>query len=193
MSRRSKARRPFVSASGATTGDTSAAPGAAMLHPLALASIALLIVNDHVLKSLWPGTITGKLSDFAGLVFFPLLLHGGWQIASRLRYGGCRPHGRALVAAIVVTGLVFVAVKTLPPAADAYRSGLGLLQWPVASLVAGLEGRSIPSLAPVLFVMDPTDLVALPALFLSYVIGIRRDGTADRPRLPPRPREVSRP
>ena len=36
--------------------------------------MALLGLNDHVLKGAFPGLITGKLSDFAGLVFFPLVL-----------------------------------------------------------------------------------------------------------------------
>ena len=41
------------------------------MHPVALAAIAVLVVNDHVLKSAYPGWLTGKLSDIAGLVFFP--------------------------------------------------------------------------------------------------------------------------
>ena len=31
-------------------------------------------MNDHVLKHACPGVVTGKLSDFAGLFFFPLFL-----------------------------------------------------------------------------------------------------------------------
>ncbi len=54
---------------------------APLLHPVSLASMALLGLNDHVLKGLFPGLITGKLSDFAGLVFFPLVL----EIALRAR------------------------------------------------------------------------------------------------------------
>jgi hypothetical protein len=41
---------------------------------LPLFAVAVLIVNDHVLKHRFPGLVTGKLSDFAGLFFFPLLL-----------------------------------------------------------------------------------------------------------------------
>ena len=33
-----------------------------------------MIVNDRVLKVRYPSEVTGKLSDFAGLVFFPLFL-----------------------------------------------------------------------------------------------------------------------
>ena len=45
-----------------------------MLHPLALISLVVLVLNDHLLKPLTPGWLTGKLSDVAGLLFFPFLL-----------------------------------------------------------------------------------------------------------------------
>jgi len=46
--------------------------------PYALAVVTLL-VNDWCLKSAYPGLVTGKLSDFAGLavVAVPLLSRGG--------------------------------------------------------------------------------------------------------------------
>jgi hypothetical protein len=43
-------------------------------HPSAIASIVILMVNDHILKVFVPSALTGKLSDFAGLYFFPFLL-----------------------------------------------------------------------------------------------------------------------
>lgn len=47
--------------------------------PKLLLAVLVLFLNDHVLKFAWPGLITGKLSDFAGvfafvwcsMVFFP--------------------------------------------------------------------------------------------------------------------------
>src|SRR5690242_17575868 len=42
-------------------------PGSAMLHPLVLGAVAVLILNDHLLKARWPSWWTGKLSDVAGL------------------------------------------------------------------------------------------------------------------------------
>ena len=39
-----------------------------LLHPLFLAALAVLWLNDHVLKERWPGLVTGKLSDVAGPV-----------------------------------------------------------------------------------------------------------------------------
>lgn len=51
-------------------------PERALLHPLWSVSLALLVVNDQVLKGagLLPGWLTGKLSDFAGFLLFPMLL-----------------------------------------------------------------------------------------------------------------------
>lgn len=37
-----------------------------------IVAVAILVVNDHVLKAVWPGFVTGKVSDFAGLFAFPL-------------------------------------------------------------------------------------------------------------------------
>src|SRR5690242_20127817 len=61
----------------------------ALLHPLPLAAVAVLAINDHLLKGagVLPGWLTGKLSDIAGLFFFPLLLtalaRGAWKLAAK--------------------------------------------------------------------------------------------------------------
>ena len=56
-------------------------PGDLLLGVVPLAAIALLFLNDHILKAAWPGLVTGKLSDVAGFVFFPFLLVG--RLAAR--------------------------------------------------------------------------------------------------------------
>jgi hypothetical protein len=125
--------------------------------------LVLLVLNDHWGKQAFPGWWTGKLSDVAGLCFFPLLLQGllewlGWvNVASR----------RVLIGCVVATGLVFAGVKTCPWMAELYRWGLGLLQWPVWAL------RGLP-LRQVELHMDGTDLIALPALGLAFWVGARR-------------------
>ncbi|HEY1174921.1 MAG TPA: hypothetical protein VGF17_02095, partial [Phytomonospora sp.] len=43
-------------------------------HPLTIAAALVLLVNDHVLKAAFPGLITGKLSDVAGLAAAPALV-----------------------------------------------------------------------------------------------------------------------
>ena len=135
-------------------------PGDVVLTWWVPATIALLVVNDHVLKAAWPGLVTGKLSDLCGLAFFPVLLASAWELVSRALV---RP--RAAVAVVVVTGLVFTATKTLPDAAHAWGSVLGLLQWPVRALWHG----GVPLVAARV-VVDPTDLLTLPVLWLPLAL-----------------------
>lgn len=46
-----------------------------LTHPYVLFALGLTALNDHYFKFAYPGFLTGKLSDFAGLFFFPLFLH----------------------------------------------------------------------------------------------------------------------
>lgn len=135
-----------------------------LLHPIALTAIATLIVNDHVLKVASPSWLTGKLSDVAGLMFFPLLV-----------FALVRPFVRELdrrgvvIACAVVTGIAFTAIKVWAPATAACEWSLGALQWPLR-----LDGP----IAPVAITRDPTDLVALPSLLVAIWIGASRSSAA---------------
>ena len=62
----------------------------ALGHPLSLGAVALLLLNDHVLKQAFPSILTGKLSDFAGLFFFPFLLA---VLVGLTGWGAKRPRG----------------------------------------------------------------------------------------------------
>lgn len=149
-------------------------PGDGLLHPVALAALALLVVNDQLLKAAWPGPVTGKLSDVAGLVVAPLAVQATWEVAAWLvgRWRG--PSPRVLAGAIVLAGAGFVAIQLWPPAGDAYRWGLAVLQWPFRVIAAGLAGGPLPSLAPVVLTPDAGDLLALPALTVTWWLGRRR-------------------
>ena len=129
-------------------------PGDAVLAGWVVLAIAMLVLNDHVLKAAWPGVVTGKLSDLCGLAFFPVLLAAGWELCTRALIGR-----RAALIVVVTTGLAFAGTKTLPSAAHVYGLLLGVLQWPVRALVDGGA-----SLVPARVVVDPTDLLALPVL-----------------------------
>lgn len=158
--------------------DAGPVPGDGLLHPLPLCAIGVLVLNDHLFKAAFPGLLTGKLSDFAGLAFFPLFLQAGWEALQSLRARPAVPSRRALIVAVVATAVVFALVKVWHLAGELYRWGLGLLQWPVRALAALLSGRTTPGLAPVVLVRDPTDLIALPAVLLALAAGRRRWRTA---------------
>ncbi len=75
------------------------ARGAELLTwPVALA-IAVTALNDHVLKAACPGLVTGKISDFSGLFFFPFLITA---ICGSPRW---------IAHAAVVTAIAFTAIK----------------------------------------------------------------------------------
>ncbi len=151
-------------------------PGDGLLHPVALASLAALILNDHVLKTLWPGAVTGKLSDFTGLIVAPLALQAVWEVGRAIQGRWVGPSRFALGAALVVVGIGFAAIQIWQPATDAYRVGLGVLQWPFAVLASIVNGGALPGVVPVTATPDVTDLVALPALAIAWWIGKRRSG-----------------
>lgn len=115
----------------------------AFRHPLLIFSILVLLLNDHLLKAAAPSFLTGKLSDFAGLFFFPFLAGAALQSLARLarRRLGPRP---ALLASFGLCAALFIPLKTLP-GANALASGL------LSSLFA----------SPVRVTLDPTDLAAL--------------------------------
>lgn len=155
--------------------------GPLLLHPVALVAIAVLVVNDHVFKLAWPGWLTGKLSDVAGLVFVPMLVLALGELRGRpLR----SPRVAGIAALAVAIG--FAAVKLSAAANAAYGVGLGALQWPVWTVVAWLEGLPAPArpLAPCR--IDPSDLLALPAVAVAPLVAWMRAR-----RLPPRTRSVA--
>lgn len=122
--------------------DAPGAWAADLNQPVPMLSVLVLAVNDHILKgSGWlPGVITGKVSDIAGLFFFPLLLVAvvqGAQTLARLPHAWRIPRAALTASATLATGLVFTAVKLHPP---------------TNALVARFWG---------VMVLDPTDLIAL--------------------------------
>lgn len=91
-----------------------------LLHPIALAALATLIINDRFLKSAWPSWWTGKLSDVAGMMFFPLLL------------AAVLGHRRTCIA---VTMIAFALVKLWLPANALAAHVLGALNGATVEIV----------------------------------------------------------
>ena len=148
--------------------------GDGLLHPIPLAAIAVLVLNDQVLKAAFPGLVTGKLSDVAGLVFAPLAILTAAELLAAAA-GRWRASSRAwLTVAVAGVGLGFAAVKLLPPAEGAWNLALGAAQWPFGAVADLLSGRPLAGIRPVAVVADATDLVALPAVWLAHAVGSRR-------------------
>ncbi len=133
----------------------------ALAHPASLASIGLLILNDHFLKPAYPSAFTGKLSDFAGLFFFPFLLAA--LLAFPASYLRLAPRQVARLA-FGVTFVWFGAIKTFPFANDWTENVLGFLLG-----------------YPTLIVLDPTDMIALVMLWPAWKLWVRTEsGTMRR-------------
>jgi hypothetical protein len=151
-----------------------ARPGDGLLHPVALGALTVLVLNDQVLKAAWPGFVTGKLSDVAGLIVAPLALQAAWEVGQWMSGRWHGPSARVLAVAIVVVGVVFAAIQVWTPAADAYSWAPGVAQWPFRALAALLSGAPPPGVAAVAVTADAEDLLALPALAVTWWVGRRR-------------------
>ncbi|HEX6763973.1 MAG TPA: hypothetical protein VF103_00815 [Polyangiaceae bacterium] len=125
-------------------------------------ALVVLLVNDHLLKgSAWlPGAITGKLSDFAGLVVAPVLL------AILVVLAGGRGRRARFVCFAAVAG-VFAAIKVSIEAAQGFERALSFVgvRWRLWS--------------------DPTDLVAFAVLPFAWRISASLEARLadDAPRL----------
>lgn len=117
-----------------------------LAHPTSLVTIGILLINDHVLKGagVFPGWFTGKLSDLAGLFFFPLLL-GVFLAAVAALMGIVRRSEAYIRWAAWLTAAVFALVNT----SSAFNEFLGVVWGP--------------------FTVDPSDLLCLPATWFGYL------------------------
>ncbi len=137
---------PNLNASDSETTGTGEHPllhaERALLSPAWIASLAVLGLNDHLLKGsgLLPDMLTGKLSDVAGMLVAPALLAAITRTKSR----------RGLFLCHLAVGAVFAAINLSADAASAW------------SALMGLAG------SPWQITVDPSDLLVLPALFLSW-------------------------
>lgn len=81
------------------------------IHPWPLLAVVLTAVNDHYLKSHFSGVVTGKLSDFAGLFYFPLFISAVVVLLVRLFRKDYVFNRKLLLAAIIITDVIFCLLK----------------------------------------------------------------------------------
>jgi hypothetical protein len=144
----------------------AAASLAALTHPISLAAIAVLLLNDHLLKHAVPSTLTGKLSDFAGLYFAPYVSLAVVFAVLSVRRRSWPGHAIA-AATYCAIGLLFTVLKTSADASDIFITA-----------VSAMTGVRIS------FVTDPSDLLALSSMPVSFALWARQ--------LPREPLERSR-
>jgi hypothetical protein len=121
-------------------------------------------MNDWLLKTHCPCFLTGKLSDFAGILFFPLLLTAladtlalafnlvASRLGSRKSLNPSLTTGK-LLAAIGCTGILFTLVKLNAGCRNALVACMGAIGMPSAISA------------------DATDLAALMMLPGAYLVG----------------------
>lgn len=103
-----------------------------------IAALGLLLVNDHYLKAAYGNVVTGKLSDFAGLIVLPVLCGVALRAAKV---------ARAEHVSVIVIGTWFALMKVSSAVASGTENFAEVLTW-----------------SPSQIVVDPTDLIALIAL-----------------------------
>jgi hypothetical protein len=149
--------------------DESGMPVEEFAHPWPLMAMALLGVNDHLLKgSGWlPGWLTGKLSDFAGLLFFPLFVTAAADTLLYLTFrvsGGRTPRYSLkmwkVYAAVAFTAILFVPLKLSDTWGTLYIQAMHVLD--VLDWFGGFQVTK-----------DPTDIMAVAVFPLVIWLGRR--------------------
>ncbi|AZZ37968.1 hypothetical protein CIK05_14535 [Bdellovibrio sp. qaytius] len=125
------------------------------IHPVPLAAVVLTAVNDHFLKYQYPGLITGKLSDFTGLFYFPLFVCAIVVLVVRLYRKDYVFNRRLLITALVATDVVFCLFK---------------LNSALKSLFVDWFSHQVFTIA---VASDATDLIALSASVACYYFASR--------------------
>lgn len=144
-------------------------PGWLLLHPVHLVALVVLAVNDHWLKGAWPGTVSGKLSDVAGLIVLPVVIIGAVELLLR------RIVGRGVIASVAGgCAAGFAAVQLWPAATHAFAAGLGALQW--------LASGTVDPRLPVAVTPDAGDLLTMPAAVVVVLVARRPSRRCRRPR-----------
>ncbi|PKO16956.1 MAG: hypothetical protein CVU39_06975 [Chloroflexi bacterium HGW-Chloroflexi-10] len=123
-------------------------------HPAIIISILILLVNDHLLKHTMPSWFTGKLSDFAGLFFFPFLLASGlFSLFSPIHNKKKLSTKTWLLISFTISSVLFAAMKTIPIVNHLMVTGLSML-----------------INTPVQIILDPGDLIALVSFIPGWLI-----------------------
>jgi len=119
-----------------------------LLHPLSLLAAALIAFNDFYLKRSHPGLLSGKLSDFGLMFFFPVMLYAvfEWVLYVAEKVGAPVVRPRWLPLAACALGASYFSVIKL------FAAGAALHVRLLETIVPSRRFVATP---------DPTDLMAL--------------------------------
>jgi hypothetical protein len=126
-----------------------------------LTCLILLFLNDFVLKREYPGFLSGILSDFAGIVFFPLLAVAVAETVARLVPGKPLATPGWFVLATATVATLFVVVKFTTLGENIY--------WSIVSPIASIAGPFGTGTSGV--VSDPWDLLAFLFIPIPIMVG----------------------
>lgn len=121
------------------------------IHPLPLSAVLLMAINDHWLKYHYGNVLTGKLSDFCGVFYFPIFLLAVVVTVNELF--GRRPVAMSpplTLGAIFFTDFLMLLVK---------------LSAPSSRIIEAFFSNYLFSIR---LIQDPTDLLALAVNPLTY-------------------------
>lgn len=123
--------------------------------PWTISAILLMGLNDHYLKFQFHNFWTGKISDFAGLFYFPVFLITMWRLAQKFIL---RQESRPtlspweVLVSLALTDFLFILFKLSP--------------W----LSRGLESFFGRYLFPISITNDPTDLMAIASNLGTFLL-----------------------
>lgn len=106
-------------------------------HPFILGALVLTALNDHVFKAMYHNVLTGKLSDFSGLFFFPVFLYALYDLKKYPKSNHEKINLKKLGWCVLVTDVLFVICKF---------TGVRLM---------------LMSVFPIFIVNDPSDVLAI--------------------------------
>lgn len=135
-------------------------PATLLCRPAVLGAVVIVAINDHVLKeSGWlPGIVTGKLSDVAGLFFFPILL------------------------AVLLLMAASVATRFFPTLTERFPKPTARHYIDLAVILTVIAFSTINVVEPVntvveyywgVFTMDPSDLFCLPMVVIARYFALQ--------------------
>ena len=139
-------------------------PGDCIRHPVCITMLIVWLLNDHVWKEVWGNALTGKLSDIAGLVVFPMMLTALYEFYCSYLNQAPISLRRVHWVSLGFSALIMILINLSEWGADFVRVTLGYIQWPFQCL----WHHKITSLQPVQLTEDPTDLWTLVTLIIPY-------------------------